>query len=148
MLEKINPLLSAEPDEWLSGLSAYQAERIKSILGGGATPSEAAEKWLKATPAHTYPFGADKGKNVFIEKIWEEIEKFVCGGEEYKKDRENLLSQNNITHTYFVGVIAVAIAPVLGSSSVFLAPVVALLFASLGKVTLNAWCEARKSTTD
>lgn len=92
----------------------------------------------------TVPFGTEKGKSVFYEKVLDEIEAFLSGDEKYKNDRIAILQEKSVVQTYVVGVISVALAPVLGASSVFLAPVIAIAFVTITKVGINAWLAMRK----
>lgn len=139
----IEQLFTENPTPWLDALPAYQKNRVEQLLNAGSGLEDVAEQWLSANVDQTVPFGADIGKNIFIDKVWEEIEKFLCGAEAYEPDRVRLAKESNIIHTYFVGVVSAAIAPNLGTSAVFLAPVVALLLASVGKISINAWCQKR-----
>ncbi len=123
MTEKIDNLFTESPEKWIESLPPYQRDRVNDLISKGSSLEDAANKWLSAAPAHTAPFGTESRRKVFIDKIWDEIEKFLCGDDRYEPERSKLLSQGNIVHTYFVGVISAAIAPALGSSAIFLAPV-------------------------
>lgn len=142
-MEKIEQLFTDDSSPWLEALPNYQKGRVEQLLKSGGSLEDVAKQWLSADVKQTVAFGADKGKNLFIDKVWEEIEKFLCGSDAYESDRERIGKESNIIHTYFVGVVSAAIAPSLGTSSIFLAPVVALLLASLGKISINAWCQMR-----
>lgn len=135
-------------DNWIESLPKYQQDRLNSLLSTGISPEEAANKWLSANVENTYPFGAEKKDNVFIDRILDEIRNFLCGSEEYESVRSKISSNGNIVHAYFVGVLAAAIAPKLGLAAVFLAPVIALLLASIGQVSLNAWCKTQEASKD
>ena len=47
--------------------------------------------------------------------------------------------------SYIVGGLSIALAPVLGTSAPFLAPVIAIVLLTIGKIGLNAWLATRKS---
>lgn len=143
MTTGIDDLFTEETAWWLDALPKYQRNRLDSLLQSGRSPEEVAETWLSANVENTFPFGADSSDQLFLDKVWEEIEKFLCGSDEYATERDQLQHNTNITHTYFVGVISAAIAPTLGTSSVFLAPVIAMLLAALGKISILAWCKKR-----
>jgi hypothetical protein len=143
-VNELDELLASDPDAWLAALPPYQTARIKQLLGDTSDYESASERWLTAKPEQTAPFGAVGSGAVYKDKLWQELEKFLCGDPAYEEQRKGLLQQKPVLHAYAVGVISTAIAPALGTSAVFLAPAVALLLICVGKVSLNAWCEMRK----
>lgn len=144
---EIDALFDSDPSLWLTTLPEYQQNLVKQVLAQTPSPEAAAARWLSVAPQNTSPLGATKGQQVFLEKLWDELEAFLCGDEKYESDRMKLLAESKPLHAYVVGAISVAIAPTLGSSAAFLAPVVALLLMSMGKITLNAWCATRRAGT-
>lgn len=148
MTANIDDLFAAESRQWIEGLPKYQRSRLDSLLQSGCSQEQVAETWLSANVENTFPFGADRGNKLFLDKVWAEIEKFLCDSGPYAKEREQIQRETNITHTYFVGVVSAAIAPTLGTSSVFIAPVIAILLATLGKISIRAWCEMRAEQRD
>lgn len=139
--------LFKEPTAWIDSLPRYQKDIVSQLLSSGKTPEEAAEAWLSATPQDTYPLGVERGRKLFLEMVINELEAFLCGDPKYNNDRSKfnkLLKDSGTVHAYCVGGISIAIAPVIGTSGAVLAPVIALLLMSLGKVTVNAWCNMRK----
>lgn len=147
-MEEIERLLSGSPDEWLNVLPRYQKNRIKAQLESGNSPEEVANAWLTANVENTFPFGVQKNNNILLDAILREFEKFLCGSKEYDSERKALKKNGNITYTYSVGFISASIAPNLGTSAAFIAPVITLLLISIGKVTLNAWCKSRREKND
>ncbi len=139
--------LFQEPTAWVDSLPKYQKDIVSQLLSSGKTPEEAAEAWLSATPQDTYPFGAERGRKLYLEMVVNELEAFICGAPKYNNDRSKfnkLLKESGTVHAYCVGGISVAIAPVVGTSGAVLAPVIALVLMSMGKITINAWCNMRK----
>jgi hypothetical protein len=143
-MENFNKLIIEEQETWIDCLPLYQKTRINQILSKGNSVEEAATLWLSACPQNIAPFGTTKGEKVFLEKIQEELEGLLCGDEKYDEYRKKLLGEVSLSKGYVIGVISSAIAPVVGSSGTFIAPVIALLLVGMGKVTINAWCECRK----
>ena len=139
-------LLDADPRLWLDALKPYQRSSVDELTAQGKSFEQIAEMWLSARPGDTFAFGAavPGQRSVFLDKLTLEIEAFLCGDERYNVERTRLFGEQGLARTYIVGVIAVAIAPTLGVSATFLAPAIALVLASLGKITLNAWCASRK----
>jgi len=74
----------------------------------------------------------------------DEIELFLNGDEKYEKERLNIIRESTVVQHYIIGVVSIAMSPYLGTSSVFLAPVVAIVFFTITKIGLNAWLEKRK----
>jgi hypothetical protein len=143
MTANIDVLLGDDPAKWVHDLPDYQREPIQKLLADGSSFDEIAQAWISASAANTFRFAAtapvgDKG--AFLENLRREIRSFLCGDKKYKKERDGLFGEKGIARTYVVSAMAVAIAPHLGVASAVIAPLVALVLASLGKVALNAWC--------
>jgi len=147
-MDDFERLLASHPDKWLDALPNYQKNRLKAQLAAGQSPEDVANAWLTANIENTFPFGAQRSNDIFFKNILIEIEKFLCGSKEYDSDRQALKKNGNITYTYSVGFISASIAPSLGTSAAFIAPVIALPLISIGKVTLNAWCKLRLEIKD
>lgn len=103
-----------------------------------------ANKWLTATIPTNVPFGTQKNPSIFFEKVLDEIEAFFTGDEKYKDSRLAILKESGVVQSYIVGGISIALAPVLGTSAPFLAPVIAIVLLTIGKIGLNAWLATRK----
>lgn len=145
----LNTMLSADDPNWVASLPKYQQSIIDQFLQGGASPEEAAARWLSASgPANTFPFGAVRGGSVFYEKLVEEVEAFLCGAERYNEDRKQFFAEFKAKHAYIVGGISAAIAPALGTAAPLIAPAVALTLLTVGRITLNAWCSSRKTSAE
>ena len=74
----------------------------------------------------------------------DEIEAFFTGDEKYKDSRLAILKESGVVQSYVVGGISIALAPVLGTSAPFLAPVIAIVLLTIGKIGLNAWLATRR----
>ena len=59
-------------------------------------------------------------------------------GPVYEKDRKKALTSGTDMKTFIVSSIAVTIAPHIGAAGMIIAPIVALILATIGKVSLNA----------
>lgn len=142
-----NTLFAGDPAQWLEALQPYQRASIDELSRQGKSYDEIAEAWLAARPSDTYSFGTTVPgqRGAFREKLVLEVEAFLCGDKRYATERTKLFGKEGVARTYVVSAIAVAVAPMLGVSATFLAPVVALVLASIGKITLNAWCASRKA---
>ena len=148
MPSQIDDLLQGEPQEWLAGLATYQRELITELHQQGLDYDAIANNWLTASAENTFRFGGENragDKKLFREKLLLEIEAFLCGGEKYQKERDGLFGEKSAVRVYVISALSVAIAPSLGVTATFLAPIVALTLASFGKITLNSWCETRKA---
>lgn len=143
-MEILDKIIFDDKETWIDSLPSYQKNRINQILSNGYSIKETASLWLSASPQNIAPFGTTKGEHIFLEKIQDELEGLLCGDEKYDEYRKKLLGELNLSKGYAIGVISSAVAPVVGSSGTFIAPVIALLLVGMGKITINAWCECCK----
>lgn len=152
-MDILDALIQDNSITWIESLPTYQRNRINQLLSQGKSLEEVAAIWLSASPENIAPFGANQGdKHVFIEKIKEELEGFICGDTKYESYRSDIKKELNLTKSYVIGVISTAIAPVVGSTGIFIAPIIAILLMGIFQITINAWCstcrEQRKLTKE
>lgn len=151
MTNAIDSLLAEDPTKWISELPPFQRVPFQQLLASGLSYDDVAQRWLSASAANTYRFSATRPagqEGAFLERLRAEVRAFLCGDSRYEKERSGLFGEKSVARTYVVSAIAVAVAPHLSVASTFIAPVVALLLASLGKVTLNAWCASQTAGTN
>lgn len=142
-MDKFDVLISDDSMTWIEALPTYQKNRIYQLISLGKNLEEVSSIWLSASPQNIAPFGANRGeKNIFIEKIKEELEGFLCGDAKYDSYREDIKKEISLSKSYAIGLISTAIAPIVGSSGTFIAPLVAILLMGMGQMTINAWCSA------
>jgi hypothetical protein len=145
MEQELESLFQFESTDWLSTLPTYQRNRVSQLLDSTQNSyEEAAKQWLSTIPSDTFPFGTEQRQNVFLDKVWDEVEKFLCGDEKYDADRRELLSSSGALETALVSSVSAAIAQVIGVAATYIMPVVVLIFMTIGKIALNAWCQMRK----
>ena len=150
-MERIDELFNVDPDSWIEALQHYQKNTIIKLYNENGSYEETAKAWLSASMSTTVPFGTERGQSVFFDKVLDELEAFFSGDEKYKNDRIAILQEKSAVQTYIVGVISVALSPVLDASAPFLAPVVAIILVTITKMGINAWLAMRKekkATTD
>jgi|ERR1043166_2760690 hypothetical protein len=148
MLRSIEPFLDGNTDAWIATLPEYQRDPLGVLIKQGLSPDQVVDNWISASAENTFRFGTltrAGDKSVFRDKFMLELEGFLCGDAKYEKERSGLFGEKSAARTYVISAIAVAIAPHLGVTAAFLAPIVALSLASFGKITLSAWCETRKA---
>ncbi len=142
----IDKLLSDEPSMWIQDLPAFQRDAIEKLLAGGLSYDAVAEAWVSASAENTFRLAAstigDNGS--FLSNLKYEVRNFLCGDKKYNKERTCLFGEKGLARTLVVSTLAVAIAPHIGVASAVLAPLIALILASMGKITLNAWCATEK----
>lgn len=143
-MSSFQQLLEQDPNGWLSALPGYQQQLATTLLSQGDSPEQAAEKWLSAAPKDTYPFGGLRTSKLYLEKLLDELEAFLCGDPRYNSERAKLAAESKATHALVVSSIAVFIAPAIGTSAPIIAPVIALLMITSGRLGLNAWCALRR----
>ncbi|WP_082819009.1 hypothetical protein [Cupriavidus nantongensis] len=147
----VDHLFDDDPTKWVASLPTYQQKIVEQLMPADGSYDDVARAWLTASAANTHPFGAVNtagAKDKFLDNIKAEVYAFLCGEKKYKKEREGLFAEKGIVRTYFVGAVSVAVAPYLGTSAAVLAPVVTLILAGLGKITVNAWCATHRPSTE
>ena len=125
-------------------LSPYQRNLINQLYEQTNDYEKVANQWLSATIPSNIPFGTQKKPSIFFEKVLDEIEAFFSGDEKYKDNRLAILKESGVVQSYIVYAISIALAPILGANAAFLAPVIAIVLLTIGKIGLNAWLAARK----
>ena len=125
-------------------LSPYQRNLINQLYEQTNDYEKVANQWLSATIPSNIPFGTQKKPSIFFEKVLDEIEAFFSGDEKYKDNRLAILKESGVVQSYIVDAISIALAPILGANAAFLAPVIAIVLLTIGKIGLNAWLAARK----
>ena len=151
MTKTIDDLLAEDPGKWVTQLPAYQKESIAELLNAGKTYDDVALLWLTATAQNTFRFSAsqaDGNRSTFLASVKAEVRAYLCGDAKYKKERDGLFGKKGMTRTYVVGAMAVSIAPYIGMAAPVLAPIVALVLASIGKIAINAWCSMDEKADD
>lgn len=140
--------LQLDAETLISSLENYQQELVVALINEeNGDYKKAADDWLSANPSNTVPFGGEKNRSsIFREKVFEELEKFICGCDEgrYDKDREELEAQKDLSKEAIISVLSACIGSYIGVTGAFIAPVIVLLLLSIGKIVKNAWCEMRK----
>jgi PHD/YefM family antitoxin component YafN of YafNO toxin-antitoxin module len=134
MENKLEQLFQVDKEEWLTTLPKYQQIRIKELVDSTNSYEEAAKQWLNAMPENTFPFGAEQARNLFIEKVRDEIEKFLSGDEKYADKHKQLVSSSEVLQKTLVSSVSAAIAPVIGTAAVYIMPVVVLVFMTMTKI--------------
>ena len=146
MDDTIETLLQDDPDKWIADLPEFQRAAIQELRASGASYDDVAQAWITASAANTYRFSASTPvgeKRAFLDSLRKEIRAFLCGDKKYKNERDGLFGDKGLARTYVVSTMAVAIAPHLSVASAVIAPLIALVFASVGKIALNAWCNSQ-----
>ena len=134
MENKLEQLFQVDKEEWLTTLPKYQQIRIKDLVDSTNSYEEAAKQWLNAMPENTFPFGAEQARNLFIEKVRDEMEKFLSGDEKYADEHKQLLSSSEVLQKTLVSSVSAAIAPVIGTAAAYIMPVVVLVFMTMSKM--------------
>ncbi|RUT79643.1 hypothetical protein [Ancylomarina longa] len=132
-----------ELNEWLSELKAYQRNSIEALIESYGE-EEAAEKWITSNgPSNNVPFGGESNRDTkpFFERFKVEFGKFICGHPDYEEYRKKLGAESPIIKSTYIAIISAALGATLGFTATLLAPAVAILLASVGKMGLNAYCQ-------
>ncbi|MEG5018350.1 MULTISPECIES: hypothetical protein [unclassified Microcoleus] len=134
MENKLEQLFQVDNEEWLTTLPTYQQKMIKQLVDSTNSYEEAAKQWLNAMPENTFRFGAEQPRNISIEEVRDEIEKFLSVDEKYADERKELLSSSDVLQKTLVSSVSAAIAPVIGKSTAYILPVVVLVFMTMSKM--------------
>lgn len=147
-MEELNNIIQSDQEQLLASIDGYQAEIIKSFLSNTSNDYlQSADNWLNASPANTAKFGGEQNKaKIYRDKLLEELEKFLCGDQQYEDDRNKIAESTDKSQKYIIGVMSAAIGKTLGAAGPFIAPVIVLLILSIGKMAINAWCAMRKDS--
>lgn len=144
----LDDFLLLNSEELISCLENYQQDLVRALItASNGEFNKAADNWLSASPSNTVQFGGEhKQPSVFREKVFEEVEKFICGCDEgrYDSAREELNKQGNMTKEAIISVMSAAIGSVIGVAGAFIAPIIVLILLNTGQIVKNAWCESRK----
>jgi len=128
-------------DDWLSELKLYQKNTVLKILTS-CSPEEAAEIWITATGhENTIPFGGSRDTKPFWDKFKAEFKKFICDDNSYAEEKKALMAESSVTKSILIGVISAAIGAAIGYTATLLAPAVAILLCTVGKIGKNAYCK-------
>jgi hypothetical protein len=135
MENKLEQLFQVDSEEWLATLPRYQQIRIKQLVDSTNSYEEAAKQWLNAMPENTFPFGgAEQARNISIEKVRDEMEKFLSGDEKYADEHKQLVSSSEVLQKTLVSSVSAAIAPVIGTAAAYIMPVVVLVFMTMTNI--------------
>lgn len=130
------------PGGWLGGLPKYQEDMINLMLDSGSSEEQIAELWLGNPGATaTAGFGASGSIQSFFSNVKREFVAFICGDQRYESERKKALDiWNNQGKVGLVSSVSAVVASTVGLAYATIVPVIALLFSSVSKLGLNAFC--------
>lgn len=140
-MHNVDYLTEISSDQWLNVLPQYQQKIVSRLVDTNENIETATVQYLNLGISDTAPFSAEGTKNIFVDKIKLEFERFLCGDPKYDNDRQKLSTELKPGHTLIVSTLSSAISVYVGASAAYLAPVIVLFLMSIGKVSINAWCE-------
>lgn len=144
-MNHIEEIFQQDNQLWINSLPQHQQKTIEKMYIQLGDYEEVAKAWLSSSVPTNVPFGTQKKNSVFYENVLNEVEAFFSGDEKYKDDRLAILKESGVVQSYIIGGISIALAPVLGTSAPFLAPVIAIVLFTIGRIGLNAWLTTRKA---
>lgn len=140
---------TTDPEIWFEALPTYQRNSIVQMRAKGSSYDDIASAWIAAGSSNTAPFSSgnrpepDPG---FLANLRREFRAYLCGDKKYDKDRQQIAAQGKDARMFVVSALSLAIAPHVGSASAVIAPIIVLLLANMGRVSLNAWCSTPANT--
>lgn len=144
-MEELSKIIQSDQESLLLSIDDFQSDIIKTFLASTSNDYlSSADNWLNASTANTVKFGGEANKaKIYRDKLLEELEKFLCGDQQYEDDRKKIADSTDKSQKYIIGVMSSAIGNTLGAAGPFIAPVIVLLILSIGKMAINAWCAMR-----
>ncbi|ARI78807.1 hypothetical protein [Halobacillus mangrovi] len=137
-----------EESNWLDTLPNYQRDLVNELLSYYSY-EEAAVTWLESSTSNTSPFsGQPQPEKKYFEYVKKEVHKLLCGDTNYEAERHELvqLAQKPENKNGIIAMVSALIGAKLGLAATFLAPVIVIIFLTIGKISLNAWCTMESST--
>lgn len=138
-----NLIDTSEPEMWFEALPPYHRNSIVQMRAKGSSYDDIASAWIAAGSSRTAPFssgGQLTPDPTFLTNLRREFRAYLCGDKKYDKNRKQIALQGKEARMFVVSGLSLAIAPQVGSVSAVIAPIIVLLLANLGRVSLNAWC--------
>lgn len=132
-------------NELLDSLKPYQRDSIRHLINEFGE-EEAAKKWLSANgPVATQQFGGLQNGNAhpFWDRFIAEFRLLICD-EKYAPERNKILSGAKPSALVIISGISGYIGSTLGFAPALLAPAVAVILPTIGKVGINAWCKCEQ----
>lgn len=140
----LEELFSGSADKWLDMIPNYQKNTIRNLISANGSYEKAAEAWLNASIPMNKAQGAENHKPVYLDKVVDEIEALLRGDGNYEKIRKQILNHSGSLNIFFTSVLSQYLTNKIGTSAVFLAPVVVLIFMSITQIGINAWLKLRE----
>ena len=73
-MNDISEIFNVDPNSWIESLSTYQKNIINQLYSQTNDYEVVANTWLTATIPMNVPFGTQKNRSIFFEKVLDEIE--------------------------------------------------------------------------
>lgn len=143
-MNKLN--LIFQDEKLIDSLDDYQKEIINQLIEQNDNNYDiAAEKWLNTISTNISKFGGNQSQmSLYKEKVYDEIEKFLCDKDSYEEEKSKLKESKDNSVKFIIAFISSAIGNYLGAASAYIAPIVVLFVLNAGNISINAWCELRK----
>jgi len=127
-------------EEWIAELKPYQKNSIVQFLQNNE-PNDVAKIWLTSHgTVNTIPFGGIRDTKPFWDNFVNEFNRFICDDHAYQNEKKDFKKDVPLSKMLLISVISAALGAKLGFSATFVAPAVALLLFTVGKMTKNAYC--------
>lgn len=143
-MNNLEHILTYDPETWLKTLPTYQRNLIDNLYQTLNNYDDVSIAWLSTSVPMNVPFGSGNSHSIFFDKLLDEFEYLLTGHEKYKECRLSLLKESGVTQHFIVATISSTMAPHIGASAPFLAPVVALSLLTISKMGTNAWIAKRQ----
>ncbi|MEU7820473.1 hypothetical protein [Catellatospora sp. NPDC049133] len=143
-MSSLSSLIVGSYDDWTKSLPGYQLRVLDELVSSGVPEDDLAQQWLSATyDSTTLPFGAGPGRSEYIERFWDEVHDLLCAESKYVDERAELTKSLGVGQASAVACVSAFLAHVLPVSAAAVAPPVAIVFFTIAKMGLNAWCRVQ-----
>lgn len=143
-MKELDDLFLGDPNEWLMALPDFQTKIINTLFQQSKDYENVAETWLNVESDNTSPFGSNKREKIPYKLVVDEVELLLRGDTKYCDTIKTLKSQETIIKGMIIISISNSIAPSIGTASIFIAPVIAIILFTISKVGKNAWLQMRE----
>lgn len=140
-------LIYTPTEELLESLPLYQNKLISELLEHN-DKEKAIQIWLEASLENNSPFGASNGDpKKYSDYFKKEAFEFICGAEKYQEEREevNTLLKDGKATQAVISIMSAAIGVKIGLAATVVAPALVIFLMTVGKVSINAWCQQKRA---
>lgn len=136
------------PKDYLATLPSASRDYITALVEAGAEPIDLALKLSLEPGEGLATKGGESWPKDIFPRLLQELHILICTDDKkYKSIKEKIKGEATTSANVIVFVISDAVAIHAGLAPALCVPLVALIFASIAKAGVAAWCQAFKPKT-